>query len=132
MAGLIESYELLRIAMAGEAVATSNAGAATYNNLAWILATSRFESVRDGQRAVQLAKKACELSEWQAAHMIDTLSAAYAENDDFEAAIESQKKAIEANTQAEAAGAYEASMKLFEKGEKVREAVQWIWPLQFE
>ena len=53
------------------------------NNLAWLLATSPEEGIRDGKRAIELAEKACEETEWQDAHIISTLAAGYAETGNF-------------------------------------------------
>lgn len=65
------------------------------NNLAWLLATSTDDTLRDGQRAVELATKACEQSEWKQAHIISTLAAAYAESGNFESARKYSKQAVE-------------------------------------
>ncbi|MGN6133891.1 MAG: tetratricopeptide repeat protein [Aureliella sp.] len=64
------------------------------NNLAWVLATSPKEDVRDGKRAIKLATKACELTEFKEAHILSTLAAAYAESGDFEKAREWSGKAV--------------------------------------
>jgi tetratricopeptide (TPR) repeat protein len=58
-----------------------------YNNLAWILATSAEDALRDGNRAVRLAVRACELTGWKDAGFLDTLAAAYAEAGQFENAV---------------------------------------------
>ena len=66
-----------------------------YNNTAWLLATCPDENFRNGKRAVALATKACELSEWTIAASLDTLAAAHAEAGNFDMAIRYEKRAIE-------------------------------------
>ncbi len=65
------------------------------NNLAWVLATSPFDDVRNGARAIELATKACELREYKAAHILSTLASGYAEIGDFENALKWSEKAVE-------------------------------------
>jgi tetratricopeptide (TPR) repeat protein len=66
--------------------------ACAYNDHAWILATCPNEKYRDGDKAVELAKKAVELS--HTVPIMDTLAAAYAEAGRFEDAITTQEKVI--------------------------------------
>jgi tetratricopeptide (TPR) repeat protein len=63
------------------------------NNLAWLLATSKEPGARDGAQAVQLAERACALTQYQKTVYIDTLVAAYAEAGRFDDAIATAQKA---------------------------------------
>jgi tetratricopeptide (TPR) repeat protein len=65
------------------------------NNLAWILATCPDDKLRDGPKAVQLAKRACELAEWKHPMFLGSLAAAHAEVGHFEEAIKWQERALE-------------------------------------
>ncbi len=68
------------------------------NNLAWVLATAPDESVRDGKRAVKLAKRAMRMAGPKAVFTADTLAAAFAENGDFESATELQELVLKKST----------------------------------
>lgn len=65
------------------------------NNLAWVLATSPDDAVRDGKRAIGIAVKACELTEWKQPHVISTLAAAHAESGDFDEARKYSRQAVD-------------------------------------
>jgi tetratricopeptide (TPR) repeat protein len=67
--------------------------ATPFNNRAWLWATCPEAKYRDGQRAVESATRACELSGWKDAYNLETLAAAYAEVGDFARAVASQQKA---------------------------------------
>jgi tetratricopeptide (TPR) repeat protein len=62
------------------------------NDLAWLLATAPEAQLRNGQEAVRLASKACELSKNREARFLGTLDAAYAEAGDFKRAIETAER----------------------------------------
>ena len=65
------------------------------NNLAWLLATSPDDVLRDGKRAIELARKACEGTTWKQPHIISTLAAGYAEAGDFAEARKYSQQAVE-------------------------------------
>jgi arylsulfatase A-like enzyme/Tfp pilus assembly protein PilF len=63
------------------------------NNLAWIKACNKDASLRDPQKAIELAERACQLTEFKNPDFLDTLSVAYAANGNFDKAIETAKRA---------------------------------------
>jgi tetratricopeptide (TPR) repeat protein len=65
------------------------------NNLSWVLSTSPDDSVRNGNRALELALQACEMTKYKEPHILSTLAAAYAETKDFDKAKEWSVKAVE-------------------------------------
>jgi TPR repeat protein len=66
------------------------------NGYAWVLATSRFDRLRDGEVALEEALKATASE--RSAQRLDTLAAAFAETGDFEKAVSTQREAIAALT----------------------------------
>jgi len=90
------------------------------NNLAWVLATSPVDDLRDGTLAVKLALEACELSEYKKPHIISTLAAAYAESGDFEMAIKWAGKAVELG-EGEIQEQLESELKSYQDGKQWRE-----------
>jgi tetratricopeptide (TPR) repeat protein len=64
------------------------------NNLAWTLSASRAANLRNGARAVELAKRACELTHFKKTIYIGTLAAAYAEAGRFDEAMATAQMAI--------------------------------------
>lgn len=91
-----------------------------HNSLAWGLATCPDSRVRDGQRAFRLAVKACELTSYKEAYIIDTLAAAYAEAGDFEQAVKWQRKALSLAPE-DQKSEYEDHLNLFLRKQPVRE-----------
>ena len=88
------------------------------NSAAWLLATAPVAAVRNGARAVELARKAAELSDAKDADILDTLAAAYAEAGVYSEAVRWQEKALEfpefAKTQGDAA---RKRIELYRKGQ---------------
>jgi protein O-mannosyl-transferase len=66
-----------------------------YKDMARLLATSGDAGARDGHRAVDLAKRACELTRFQNPSFLETLAAAYAEVGRFDEAALAAQKAID-------------------------------------
>jgi Flp pilus assembly protein TadD/4-amino-4-deoxy-L-arabinose transferase-like glycosyltransferase len=64
------------------------------NNLAWILATSPDDKLRDANEAVMVAEKVCQTSSYQVPEFLDTLSASYAGRGDFDQALKSGNQAL--------------------------------------
>ena len=64
-------------------------------NLAWLLSTCPDETIRDGNRAIELATRACQLTHWENSFALGTLAAANAQAGQFGEAVEFQKKAVE-------------------------------------
>jgi tetratricopeptide (TPR) repeat protein len=93
----------------------------TCNNLAWLWATCPQEGLRDGPRAVEHARIACEATGWQDSGCLDTLAAACAAAGDFAEAVGWQHKAMELAGEGEKAE-YEGRLRLYESGQPYREA----------
>ena len=97
------------------------------NNLAWLLATCPEASVRNGAEAVELARRAVQLSGSREPALLGTLAAAYAEAGRFPAAVQTARKALELaaqqNTQA-LVESLQAKLPLYEAGTPFREPQQ--------
>jgi len=65
------------------------------NNLAWVLATSPDDAVRNAKRSLECGLKASELTKYEKPHILSTLAAGYAESGDWETAIKWSSKAVE-------------------------------------
>lgn len=69
------------------------------NNFAWVLATSPEDELRDGERAIELATEAAELTDFKEAYILSTLASGYAETGKFDKALDWIEKAITANAE---------------------------------
>ena len=64
------------------------------NNLAWILGTDPEARYRNGEQAVSLATRGCELTQYQNPTLVATLAAAYAETKRFQEAMSFAQQAL--------------------------------------
>jgi Tfp pilus assembly protein PilF len=83
------------IACYREGLRTNPNSSELLNNLAWLLVSSAEPELRNGSEAVQLAQKACKITEFKKPIMIGTLAAAYAEAGRFPDAIATANRAID-------------------------------------
>lgn len=102
--------------------ATAEPTAENLNAAAWLLATSPEAAVRDGKRAVALARRACEQAKWQDPASIDTLAAALAEMGDFPEAMRLQERALALDSlSAQERMAYESRLRLYRSKKSFRQ-----------
>ena len=80
-----------------EAIKLAPNYAYAYGSKAWLFATAKDKSQWDAEKAVSLAKTACELTKWKEDDLLGTLAAAYARAGDFEQAQRWLKSAITIN-----------------------------------
>jgi len=100
------------------------ANVAAQGKLAWILAAAPQTSVRNGARAVQLAKQASESAGGENPLFLRTLAAAYAESGQFSDALQTAHKALQlAREQSNEilADALRREVKLYEAGQPFRD-----------
>ncbi len=93
------------------------------NSLAWLRATCPEAEIRNGREAMELALKACELSQWKDWGMIDTLAAAYAEQGNFDQAIKYQKQVLEIGKSSNDYDKIKQRLALYERHTPFREDV---------
>ena len=104
--------------------ATAPDSPALLNELAWIFATHPDAGLRDGAQAVQLAARACELSERKQPAFLATAAAAYAEADRFAEAIAVARDAASlahVNGEVKIAGLADNLLTLFQSNQPYRE-----------
>jgi tetratricopeptide (TPR) repeat protein len=89
------------------------------NQLALVLATSSDRGVRNPPEAVQLAKKACEITSFKDYRMLDVLSTAYAGANQFPEAIDILRQAIplaQASKDTDSVGQLTEKLKMYQNG----------------
>jgi tetratricopeptide (TPR) repeat protein len=107
------------IAQYQKALQIKPADPAIQNDLAWLLATCPEASLRNGDKAVQLAQRANELAGGKNPVFLHTLAAAFAEAGRFSDALRSEQKAIElarAAGRQDMAGQFSGGLKRYEAG----------------
>ncbi|HEV3415965.1 MAG TPA: tetratricopeptide repeat protein [Pirellulales bacterium] len=94
------------------------------NNLAWILATSHDDRLRNQKRAVELANRARELADFKMPLVLDTQAAALADAGKFPEAVKIAEKAVALardTGQEKTAKEIEARLDLYRAGKAYRE-----------
>ena len=79
----------------GEAIRIDPNCMIAYRNRALLRAACPDANFRDGKQAIEDATRACELTEWKDHVTLDTLAAAFAESQNFDAAIRCETRAME-------------------------------------
>jgi tetratricopeptide (TPR) repeat protein len=93
-----------------------------YSDLAWLLATCADSKIQSGEKAVQAARKACELTQWRDAARLDTLAAACAAAGDFESAVKWQTQASALDPGGEIARERDARTELYRRRQPYRQS----------
>jgi spermidine synthase len=94
------------------------------NALAWILATIGEVSIRDANKAVEYAQRACELTKYKEPALLDTLAAAYAAAGRFNDAVTTAQRAIDeakARVQENLVGEIQSRLELYRAGQPYRQ-----------
>jgi tetratricopeptide (TPR) repeat protein len=95
------------------------------NNAAWLLATSPEASIRNGPKALALARQLDQLSGGNNPVVLDTLAAACAESGQFPEAVDTAQRALElarAQNNTSLADTLRQQIKLFQAGSPFRSA----------
>ena len=110
-----------------KALTINNQTPQTLFNLSWIYATYDNRSYRNGKRAVKLAYKLCKLTGNKQPLALDALAAAYAENGNFNQAVDTAQKALRLATQLgpeELALGLKQRLKLYKAGQPYRQSLK--------
>jgi len=93
-------------------------------NPAWLLATAGNVSAQDADRAIEFARRACELGGYKEAELLDTLAAAYAAAGRFNDAVRTAQQGIDAakaGGREDWAGEIKIRMELYKTGQRYRQ-----------
>lgn len=92
------------------------------NNLAWMITTSKDlpSNLRDDKKALMLAKKSCELTEFKNHRFLDTLAAVYANLEQWDDALKYQTEAVKLVDDQKRKD-FENQLKLYKNKQKYRE-----------
>ena len=82
------------LASFNEAIRLDPNDADANDSAAWLMASAPDAKLRNGKRAVELAQKACELTQWKNGSYVDTLAAAFAEAGDYAEAVRREQQAL--------------------------------------
>jgi len=94
--------------------------------LAWFLATSAEDRLRNGPRALRLAQRACQLTGQDDPVYLDALAAAYAETGQFSPAVATAQRAVQRarlQGRTDLAGQVEARLKLYQLRQPFRQPI---------
>jgi len=89
------------------------------NNIAWLKAAYKDKKFHEPKTAVQLARKACELTNYKGLALLHTLSVAYAADGRFDEAIKTAEKALRITkyeNQAQLVDKINSHLELFKRG----------------
>jgi tetratricopeptide (TPR) repeat protein len=107
------------IAQFQQALQLEPANSSVQNNLAWLLATCPQASLRNGAKAVGLARRANELTGGENPLFLNTLAAAFAEAGRFPEAVETAQRALRlagAQSNVTLAGQLQFELQLYQAG----------------
>jgi tetratricopeptide (TPR) repeat protein len=104
-----------------KAIAIDSQIRSVHNKLAWILATSADDKIRNGEKAVKHGLIACEQTGNKNGYYLDTLAAAYAESGNFTKAVETQKLALDLMTDPDDKAEVAGRVTLYEQMKPYRE-----------
>lgn len=102
-----------------EALRLDPDNALVHSSLGWFYAACPDAAYRDGKRAVEFARRACESSNYTAWYQLNTLAAAHAEAGDLEVAQHWARQALERAPEDEKSGC-EQRLQLYVSGQPLR------------